>query len=397
MKRCIVLPILAALTIPFSHVFSQEVKSAALFETVYQSQTNAYETQYSILCTFSAPVDSALALDVRSWKVLGSNSPLKIVGMSWTKLSPTIVELVGSFADQDKITVQFGGTTAVLVRVDSSTVGKTRWGFGKGKALDLNVRRLTNQSSLLAFDYNFSTKILEHNLSTPNGPLWFRSASLDIVSNGTFGNDDTVRNGTRTQLRVSTNPFYFVGGLVYGGRLSVSYQLETKMSATANRLFEVANRSFNLSAQAEIPGSNYPMFALHSVTGYARLAMPIILSVEFLPAGKDANSNTTNARWDYGAQYELAFSPYLILQGEWRGTSFNNPPAGLGKTASYYSLAIAQDLDVVKESLSFLKLILGSDQSVQGKHFVFYRISSGQKAPAFENMSEQSFGVGTYF
>jgi hypothetical protein len=51
----------------------------------------------------------------------------------------------------------------------------------------------------------------------------------------------------------------------------------------------------------------------------------------------------------------------------------------------------------MKESLSFLKLILGSDQSIQGKHFIFYRISSGQKAPGFENMSEQSFGVGTYF
>jgi hypothetical protein len=32
--------------------------------------------------------------------------------------------------------------------------------------------------------------------------------------------------------------------------------------------------------------------------------------------GPEPSEPSPNARWDYGAQDELAFSPYLILQGE---------------------------------------------------------------------------------
>jgi hypothetical protein len=302
----------------------------------------------------------------------------------------------GPYEDQDNLTVQFGSEAPVLVAVDSAAVGKTRWGFGKGKAIDLNVRRLMNQTSQLAFDYGLSTKILEHNLTVPIGSFWLRSLSIGIGSDGTFGSDDTVRNGSQSSIQLSVNPFYFAGGLIYAGRLSLAYQIETKMNAASNTLLDVVNRSIKLGIQAEIPYSNFPMFALHSATGYARLAMPLTVSVDYLPEGQDANGNITSSRWDYGVRYELAFSPYLIIQGEWRGSMFSTPLVGLPSQTSYYSVAFAQDLDVVKETLGFLTLILG-DESAQGKHFIFYRVSSGQKAPAFQDVREQSIGFGTYF
>jgi len=172
--------------------------------------------------------------------------------------------------------------------------------------------------------------------------------------------------------------------------------METRMNASSNKLLDVVNHSLKLGLQAEVPYSNYPMFALHSATGYARLAMPLTVDVGYLPEGQDASGKSTSSRWDYGVRYELAFSPYLIIQGEWRGSMFGTPPVGLPSQTWYYSVAFAQDLDVVKKSLGFLTLLLG-DESTQGKHFVFYKISAGRKAPAFQDLKEQSIGFGTYF
>jgi len=380
---------------------SQTLAHATLYETFYQTLDKvtgkpSYVTQYSIACVFSAQLDSVEAVNPRSWKVVSGNDILEVEGITWTRFSPELVEVVGGFAGLSNLTVQFKDGSPVLVSVDSTTVGKTRWGFGKGRALDLNIRRLMNQTSLFAFDYALSTKILEHNLTVPNGALWFRSLSLEVVSDGTFGSDDTVRNGSQSSIQLSANPFYFVGGLIYAGQLSVAYQIETRMNAASNKLLDVVNHSLKLGIQAELPYSNYPMFALHSVTGYARLAMPLTVSLNYLPEGEDASGNSTNARWDYGVRYELAFSPYLIIQGEWRGSKFSAPPVGIPSQTSYYAVAFAQDLDVVKKTLGFLTLLLG-DETAEGKHFIFYRISSGRRAPAFQDVKEQSVGLGTYF
>jgi hypothetical protein len=93
----------------------------------------------------------------------------------------------------------------------------------------------------------------------------------------------------------------------------------------------------------------------------------------------------------------LAFSPYLIVQGEWHRTNFINAPIGFDNHATYYSIAFAQDLDAVKKTLGFLKFVLGPEEEIRGKNFIFFRISNGRKAPAFQDIDEKSFGFGTYF
>lgn len=379
---------------------AQTVRQASLNETLSPVRgpdgvINRRVLKYTIRILLSQRGDSSVA-DGQMWRVSGGGTTLAVDSIGWRTFAPTIVRLYGPYEGQDNLTVQFGSEEPVLVAVDSAAVGRIHWGFGKGKALELNVRRLTSQASLLAFDYNLSAKMLEHNLTVPNGALWVRSLSLDLVSDGTFGSKDTVRNGSQSSIQLSAHPFYFVGGLIYAGQLSLAYQIETRMNASSNKLLDVVNHSLKFAAQLEIPYSNYPMFALHSATGYARLAMPLTLDVGYLPEGQDAGGNTTSSRWDYGLRYELAFSPYLIIQGEWRASSFGTPPPGLPGQTSYYSVAFAQDLDVVKKSLGFLTLILG-DQDTQGKHFIFYRISAGRKAPAFQDLKEQSIGFGTYF
>jgi hypothetical protein len=379
---------------------AQTVRQASLNETLSPVRgpdgvITRRVLKYNVRIVLSERGDSSV-VDKDTWRVSGSGKTLAVDSIGWRTFAPTIVRLYGPYEDQANLTVQFGGEEPILVAVDSAAVGKIQWGFGKGKALELNVRRLTSQASLLAFDYNLSAKILEHNLTVPNGALWVRSLSLDVVSNGTFGSKDTVRNGSQSSIQISAHPFYFVGGLIYTGQLSLAYQMETRMNASSNKLLDVVNHSLKLELQAEVPYSNYPMFALHSTTGYARLAMPLTLDAGYLPEGQDASGNSTSSRWDYGMRYELAFSPYLIVQGEWRGSRLGAPPPGLPRQTSYYSVAFAQDLDVVKKSLGFLTLILG-DENTQGKHFVFYKISAGRKAPAFQDLKEQSIGFGTYF
>ncbi len=385
-----------------SDIFSQTLKEASLIETVIpdtgsNGEILSRKVEYDVNCEFSNPVDPKMVVDVANWKVFGNGTVLRLSAIIVKSSRPKWVKLVGPFEGFENLTVEFKDGGAVQVNVDSASIGKTKWGFGKGKAIDVNVRRLAHQEALYALDFDLSVKILEHHLAAPSGDFWVRSLSLDAVSTGTFGSDDEVRNGTQTSLGLTLHPFYFVGGLVYQMKLKFSYQFETAMDPGNQALLNIINKLFKFGFEAELPYTNYPMYKLHTVTGYARLAMPLTLGVEYLPKGKNEVGISTLARLDVRTRYELAFSPYFILQGEWHRSSFYDVPPGVDNNASYYTVAVAQDLDAVKQTIGFLKLLLGDSDEIRGKHFVFYRISSGRKAPAFQDLNEQSFGFGTYF
>lgn len=385
-----------------SDTFSQTLKEASLTETVVpdtgsNGEVLSRKTEYDINCELSDEVVSKTIKDAANWKVYGNSKKLHLSAIHWKEFRPKMVKLVGPFEGYDNLTVEFKYGGAIQVNVDSATVGKTKWGFGKGKAVDLNVRRIADPQALYAFDYDLAVDILEHNLATAGGNFWFRSLSVAVVSTGTIGSGDEVRNGTQSSLGLVLHPFYFVGGLIYQMKLSGAYQFETAMDPGRQTLVRIINKQFKFGLEAEVPYTNYPIYKLHALTGYVRLAMPLTFSLEYLPKGKDDAGNETLARLDFRARYELAFSPYFIVQGEWHRSSFFDVPAGGDNNTSFYTAAIAQDLDAVKETLGFLKFLLGDSEEIRGKHFIFYRISSGRKAPAFQDLREQSFGFGTYF
>ena len=394
-KRSVPLPDTVAdklKSIKDQEIIGQQEFSHALGTTIRDDETlNNYDALFSKHAYSTRIVDAAL------WSVYADGRLVTLDGIKWAQTSPKLVRLVGPFEAEDKLTVGFGEAQPVFVNIDSATVGRTKWGFGKGKAVDFNLRRLTEQEALHAFDFDLKTKILERYLSTGGEGLWFRSLSLDLTSEGTVASHDQARNGTQSSVEFAANPYYFVGGLIYGGKLSFSYQLETQMNSEEDKLFDVAHKQFKFGVQAEVPYSNYPIYKLHTITGYVRLAMPLRLSLEYLPEGEDGEGYDALGRLDFKALYELAFSPYLIVRGEWHHTRFFDVPAGVDKEASYYSLAFAQDLDVLKKTLGFWRLILGGEDEIRGKHFMFYMISSGRKAPAFQDVYEQSLGFGIYF
>jgi len=341
--------------------------------------------------------DSGRITDSSNWKVLADGRAVAIEGVRWSEADSLTVRLIGPFEGYDRLTVSLLGGKPVLVDISEAAVGSRKWGFGKGTVIDLNLRRLAEQKALFAFDYDFNVSMVEHYLSAGGGDLWFRSLSLNVTSEGTIGSDDEVRNGSESSLGIAAHPYYFVGGLIYGAELFVSYQVETQMNAGEDELFDVINERLKFGVEGEIPYTNVPMYKLHTVTGYTRLAMPLTLSLQYLPQAGDGDTYNDLARFDIKARYELALSPYLILQAEWRYSRFLDVPPVLDQSVSYHSLTFAQDLDVVKSKLGFLALMLGRGEEIQGQHFVFYRISSGRRGPAFEDIEEQSFGFGTYF
>jgi hypothetical protein len=382
--------------------FSQTLKNASLTEAVIpitgtDGEVLSRKLEYDINCELFNGVKSTIIKDAVNWKVYGNGKILPLSTILWREFRPLTVKLVGPFEGYDNLTVEFMDGGAVHVNVDSSAVGGTKWGFGKGKAVDLNLRRLTNQKALYAFDYDLNIKILERTLATPGENFWIRSLSFDAVSTGTLGSSNEIRNGTQSSLGLAIHPFYFVGGLIYEMNVNIAYQLETAMDSSGQALIKCIDKQFKAGLEIEIPYSNYPIYKLHTVTGYARLAMPLILNADYLPKGRNEVGDETPARLDMKARYELAFSPYFIIQGEWNHSLFTENPTGTDRNTDYYSFAIAQDLDVVKETLGFLKLFLGGSEEIRGKNFIFYRISSGKKAPAFQDLREQSFGFGTYF
>ncbi len=407
MKKVLLIIVSLTIQVIGQTAFSESLilKSVILVENLVpildnNSEIISKKTEYNIHCEFQSAdtSDSNKIKDAENWKIHANGKPIKLEGIKWYKMKPKLVKLIGPFGGEDKLTVAFLNGETVLVDVNSATVGKTKWGFGTGKAIDLNVKRLTTQTALWAFDYNFKINILENNLTAPKGNIWFRSLSLSLslISNGTIASDDKVRNGTQSSIELIANPLYFVGRLEYGGELSFGYQLETKMNEAEDKLFDIINKQIKLGLETEIPFTNYPIFKLHTKVPYARVAMPLTLSLNYLFEGDD-DGNDTPARVDFKARYELAFSPYLIVHGEWHVSKFFDAPAGFDDTPSYYSIAFAQDLDVVKKTLGFLKFILGPEEEIRGNNFIFFRISNGRKAPAFEDINEKSIGFATYF
>jgi len=356
--------------------------------------------RYLIDCELSTSPDTLTLRNPGNWTVFSEGKPVKVDTITWNYTDSLAVQLYGQFEGLENLSVAFAQGKPTQVTVDETSVRKVVWGFGKGKALDANLRRVEGQKSLIAFDFSADAKILQLNLMSPSRHLWISSAAIEALSSGTVGNNELVRNGTQTSVQASTDGYYFVGGLAYHAELSSGYQMETRQDSLTNRLFEVSNKSWKpLAFEAEVPYSNYPIFKLHQRTGYVRVAMPLTVSAAYLPKGKGVNDNGTSARADIKAMYELALSPYLIVQGEWRYSRLFSSPAGVSADARYYSVAFAQDWDVVKNLWGVVSLLVGpvAGQAPQGTHFIFYRVTSGRQAPDFRNIREQSFGFGTYF
>lgn len=409
MKKFVVLLCAIGMFWGIAEGFTQPLKlqSAKLVETLSpvlgsNQEVLRREIHYSINCRLQNATrgDSAKILDAQNWQVFNDGQLVKLSQILWRRNRPHSVKLVGAFGEKDKLVIKFTHAEpaqGILVSIDQATVGKTKWGFGKNQALDFNLQRLMNQKALYAFEYQFKVNVMERNLFNNHGNFWLRSLSLNLISSGTFASDDTVRNGTQSSFELAFNPFYFASGLIYRSELNFSYQIETEMNDPRDKVFDVLSRHLKLGLEVEIPWSNYPIFKLHTQTGYARLAMPVTLNLDYVFSGEDDKNNDTPARLEFKARYELAFSPYLIVQGQWRRTKFYDAPPGFDDSATFYSIAIAQDLDAVKKTLGILKIILGPEEEMRGKNFIFFRLTKGRKAPDFEDIDEKVIGFGTYF
>ena len=358
------------------------------------------KTVYDIRCTFEEPFGDSLRTAIEnpdSWQVSGGRREFEVDTVSAGLMDTPTCFLTGNWDRYDDLLVVFDNQVAFRVIAEGVRGETTRWGLGKGDAIDLNAQRLTDQEALYAFEYDVGVRALERYHSVGGGNVWLRSLSLDVSSKGGFATDDKMRNGTQSSLSLSAHPFYFVGGLVYGANLSLGYQIETRMNEAEDEPFDVIGRRFRVGAEVEVPLTNYPIFRLHRVTRYPRLAMPLTLRLEYLAEGADGDGPNISARLDFQAVYELAFSPYMIVKGELHVSKFFDAPAGVCETAEYYALSFAQDLGVIKRKLGMLAFILGSSEEIDGSNFIFFRISEGRNAPAFEDIDEKAIGLGTYF
>lgn len=126
------------------------------------------------------------------------------------------------------------------------------------------------------------------------------------------------------------------------------------------------------------------------------MAMPLIIKYDYLPTGEDAAGNKTCARHDLKAFYELAFSPTLIIKGEWDYSKNIKPSIGTESSTSYTSITIAQEISAISEYIGFLKVLLGTSDDIKNKNFIYYKIESGKKAPSYLPINQQSFGISMY-
>lgn len=396
MKKSSLLFLILFLSVEASFAQSLSTESPPLM----LKSTRNFQTVYDIRCTFSEEFtlsDTTKIGTTTNWLVIGTDERFAVTDVKFRFRNFTTVTLTGDWDRYDDLTVVFDEQTALSVDTENAAGTATKWGFGKGQAFDFSANRIANQNAEYAFTHDFNVKLLERYTSSGRGNIWVRSFSANINSTGTFASNDAVRNGTQSSFDLAVNPFYFAGGLVYRSEFSASYQIETAMNKAEDKLFDVINKQFKVGAEFEVPYTNKPIFKLHTVTGYARLAMPLTLKLDYLAKGKDGNGTDTPARLDFKAHYELAFSPFLILKGEWHRSTFYDVPEGADDTATYYSITIGQDLDAVKKALGFLTFLLGDSEEIRGKNFIFLKLSRGKKAPAFQDMNETSIGFGTYF
>ena len=233
-------------------------------------------TIYPIKCNFTATLSAtelSIAENPANWQVRGENKVYSISKIEFP-LKKNKCTLIGDWDIYDNLSLVFNNQTEVSVNTKDAAGKTTRWGFGKGQAFNFNFQRLANQDNFYAFDHDFKIKAAERNFPVSGG-IWLRSFSLNISSTGTFASDDTVRNGTQSTIGLALNPFYFAAGLIYRSELTFSYQVETKMNKADDKLFDLIDKKLKLGVEVEIPLTNYPIFKLHTVTGYARLAMPL--------------------------------------------------------------------------------------------------------------------------
>lgn len=336
---------------------------------------------------------------ITSWKIISTDGNIDITKIKFETIGNDRyrINFYGNFQDKSDIKISFKNGPSKNVTIDS-TVSLKHWGFGKGKALDLNIGRLANQKALYAFQYDFDINLVEYNFY--NNKVIYKNIlhklSLTLTSKGAFGSDDSIRNGTQTSINFEVHPYYFLAGLIYTNEIYSSFQLETATNSSQNKIFDVLNKTCKFGMKVEVPLTNWPIFKLHSITGYTRMAMPIVLEFDYLPKGTDASGNTTYNRYDFDANWELAFSPYFLFQSEWSQSKLYNTPIGIDNKPTYWSITIAQDMDAVKQVLVFLKFIFGEDNDMKGKNFIYFKISDGSKAPAFQKKREVKFGFATY-
>lgn len=377
------------------------LKSAQLVRSVVpqfgeDSEIVRRTSVYTVNCTLegAAQGDSITVRDAGNWELVEDGAVIPITGIKWRPRHPNTVKLLADMKQRDKLSARFLKSTPAskcAVTIDSATT----WSFGEGERAKLSVERLADQQAFYAVDYDLSASILKHDLATSSGGLWFRSLALTFQSNGALATDDSVRNGTETAINLRAEPFYFVQGLIYSGRLQAGYQVDTRMNSGAGRLFDVIARRFKLSAEVEVPLTNYPFVKLHAKTGYARVAMPLTVAAEYYVTADD--NDDVPDRMDVVARYEMPFSAAVILQGEWRLTEFQDAPVGMDKTVHYYSVSLAQDLGVTVKALGILHSILGLEEETRGNNFIYYRIEKGRRPPAFEDRTESYFGFSAYF
>jgi hypothetical protein len=370
----------------------------------FETKEGKTQTVYEIECSFTRATEGEdeeqAASDPSNWQLRGIRSAYRVYYVS-SNVTGQKRFLRADIDPADDLLVEYrgDGSGPQTLEVKSKIAGKEHGGitFAKGRALSLGVRRVTDKRAIYAADYSFDVTVAAHQMSAGGKSIFLRSLSLDLTSSGTIGGEEFVRNGTQTRLGIAAKPFLFAGGLIYRLEGSVSYVIETRLDEITDNLLQVANKTAQAGVEIEVPYTNYPVYKLHAATGYARLAMPLTVSASYLLEGKDGNGATTPRRWDVSAMYELAFSPFLILRGEW---NYSHIPDGLPdarKDARCYTLSIAQDLDVVAKEIGILKMIIGDSEAARGRHFVFYKISSGRQAPNFQDINEQSLGFGTYF
>jgi len=364
------------------------------FELVKVSRDG--KTAYDIRCNYQDSLSESERNEVRSpanWKVIGTRSNYEVLSAGLGLGNSKQCVLKGNWPSDDDLSVSF--ENSAIYKVKKGDVGN--WSFGQGQPPDISIRRLTDERSLYAVDYSIVLQPIQLTCSRFGTNVWIRTLGLSLMSEGTIGSSDSIRNGTQTSFSFEVTPFYRVDGIMYRGSISVGYGIETKAGPGEPSFLTVLNKRAALGVDVEVPLSNYPMFKLHSATKYARLAMPLTLRFNFLPRGTDGAGNITLTRFDFKAAYELAFSPYFILQSKYHTSHFRGDLASGLHNATYSSFSIAQDLDVVKRSLGFLKLILGSDDEIANKSFIYFRISSGRDSPTFQNVHEKSIGLGTTF
>jgi|GEM_PF-1940087 len=381
-------------------IFTQQLDKTqhpGLASSSKQNENSEFIQSYNITCYFESVDNDEQRTNISNpgnWTV--KNADGKVYNVNKVSKTPDskIFKIKGDFQPDKQLYVIYTGDGVQQAEVipDSNIVNNSVFKMGEGSGIKLAFRRLAEDRLLYAVDYDAKVDIAG-NYFYPSNNLFINSYSLNLVSNGTFANAEAVNNGTQSSLEISVIPYCFAGGIIYRGEFHFGYQLETKMDST---YFAVCNKSFKAGAVIEVPYTNYPMYLLHSYTGYVRLAMPLIIGFNYYPKGEDADGNSTLARYDLSLMYELAFSKYLIVRGEWAHSQFFDAPAGTDTKKEYSAITFAQDLIVLKSYLGFLKLLLGDDE-IGDKNFIFYKIESGSKAPAFVPVNQQSIGVGLYF